>query len=269
MEKFFADKAKEYRDKIASEITAAPKENRKDMLSAVKAGADYWDARTQSLKGRQEGNDENEQVIDDGLALFINHKTLYHGTADAGITEFIDRENDATNRTRTLGVGVYLTSEGRDAFGYGNVRAEQARVHEKRTMNALPQVYEVSIDKLKLIDFRNRNNIVRVASGLRNFIQNGLDERKRNGQEILWYENAKIEFIDEILEHPESIKSVRNLFKASGESVYLSEYCKSLGYDGLIAVEGGEGGNGKHDTYLIFDFKKVKIMKEQEIVQKV
>jgi len=46
----------------------------------------------------------------------------------------------------------------------------------------------------------------------------------------------------------------------------FSDYVESLGYDGLITFEGGEpltGGN--HDSYVIFDPEKVKIIKEQKI----
>lgn len=55
--------------------------------------------------------------------------------------------------------------------------------------------------------------------------------------------------------------------KARGSLPELSsEYLESLGYDGLKTIEGGEPPHvGPHDTYLIFDPTKVKLVGETAV----
>ena len=53
---------------------------------------------------------------------------------------------------------------------------------------------------------------------------------------------------------------------AQSNGKLFSDYIKSFGYEGLITLEGGEGGNGNHDTYLIFDPEKAKINQEHKIL---
>ena len=45
----------------------------------------------------------------------------------------------------------------------------------------------------------------------------------------------------------------------------FSEYIAGLGYDGLIAMEGGEGHGFNHDSYVIFDASKARLVREQKI----
>lgn len=52
-----------------------------------------------------------------------------------------------------------------------------------------------------------------------------------------------------------------NISEAVGPALgkYFSEFVESLGYDGLIAIEGGEGDVGNHDSYVVFNPEKVRI----------
>lgn len=48
----------------------------------------------------------------------------------------------------------------------------------------------------------------------------------------------------------------------------LSGYLTGLGYDGLIAWEGGEGDIGPHESWVVFDPHKVSALAEQVLPQK-
>ena len=58
----------------------------------------------------------------------------------------------------------------------------------------------------------------------------------------------------------------REILEATGS--YAAEALTKQGYGGLFAIEGSEAGTGAHDSYLIFDPQKVKIIREMEISSK-
>jgi hypothetical protein len=61
-----------------------------------------------------------------------------------------------------------------------------------------------------------------------------------------------------------SFRSLKDLLFGVGD--WARSMLQDMGYDGLMAIEGGEGGNGldigKHDSYVIFDPKKVKVVEQ-------
>jgi len=80
-----------------------------------------------------------------------------------------------------------------------------------------------------------------------------VQEQKR--EKIHWaYETHLRETIENIdsgnINYP---KDLANWFP-----IQFTKYVQSLGYDGVLAIEGGEGEIGEHDTYLIFDPENIK-----------
>ena len=231
-----------YRDNLAEKLKETPKEERTDVLEQVKENSEYWEARNKKIEGRQ-----NEEEIDDGLGVFIKKKTLYHGSIVGDIKDLEPGDGD------TLGAGIYCTSQAKDAIGYAVQRSKARAVNGEK-----PIVYEMSVENLKMIDLRTRKNVEKVAKGLKPLLEKEIEKenvsasRKINIKKML--ESIRFEHFSE--------NNVQDLARSFG---LFSKYIKDLGYDGLIAFEGGEGEQGDHDSYLIYDPEKVKIVKEQKI----
>lgn len=233
----------QFRESLANELQSITKNKRRKILKSVKNTPDYWQSRTEHLKERQE-----EAVIDNGLCILVKKKTLYHGSGIEGIEAF-----NAAEET-TVGNGIYCTSEAKDAIGY-------ARRRSKSEKTGVPVIYEASIENLKLLDLRNDENVQKILPGYASFLQEHL--KKSN---LKWHPEKvilrSIEAITSGKVHSGNLKTA-----AFNTGALFSEYIQSLGHDGLIALEGGEGDDvGRHDTYLIFDPSKVKIVQQHKIV---
>ena len=238
----------DYRDNLAEELKEAPKEERAEILEQAKQTPEYQIARNKKIEAGQ-----NEEEINEGEGVFIKHRTLYHGTTVENIKEF--KKADET----TIGEGIYLTSQAKDAIGYANRRtANRTTSTNKETIK--PIIYEVSIENLKLIDFRKDEN---VKKSLRKWIPVLKKEAER--KDLKYYHlNAINEAIGLIWSGKVNSGNVSPIAAAIGEN--FTDFIKSLGYDGLITFEGGEGEHVKnHDSYVIFDPEKVKMIKEQKI----
>lgn len=178
-----------------------------------------------------------EQVIDNGLGLFIRHKNLYHGSGITGI----QRMNPAEETT--VGEGIYFTSAPSDALGYAERRS-------RKNKDGVPTVYSAQIENLKFLDLRNRTNITKILGGFKTLL---LAEKNKD---LPWYTERSIDDAIELISS-EKWLNLKQIGFAHGK--LFSEYVKSLGYDGLITIEEGEGEDiGKHDTYLLFDADKIK-----------
>src|SRR3990167_7511519 len=144
--------SQQFRDELAKEIKEAPKEERKEILEKAKETPEYWQARTEKIKERQD-----EEEIDNGFGVLVEKKTLYHGSGISGIKEqgkFTKAEED------TVGSGIYFTSEAKDAIGYARLRAkrERGRMDEQKNGKAEPTIYESSVENMKLCDLRKEEN---------------------------------------------------------------------------------------------------------------
>jgi len=181
------------------------------------------------------------------LGVLLKKKTLYHGSGISGIEKFNEAEED------TVGNGVYFTSEARGAIGYAHRRS-------RRSKEANPVIYECSVEDIKLCDLRKGENAKKVLDGFRTVLVEKVKDDK-----LPWYYKEQLQkAIDGIKAGIIGFKNLREATFSTGK--FFSNYIKSLGYDGLIALEGGEGNDvGDHDTYLIFDPEKVKINSEQKI----
>jgi hypothetical protein len=244
----------QFRDKLAKDIKEAPREERKGILEKEKEEPEYWQARTKKIKERQV-----EEITDDGLGVLVKKKTLYHGSGRSGIKIFNKAEED------TVGSGVYLTSEAKDAIGYARLRSERERSANKAggssvVENSVSTIYEASIENMKLCDLREDKNVKIILDGFKKFVK-----EKLKNPDLKWFLRGALERIIETIDSGK-IRAGNLKYIAQTNGQLFSDYIKSLGYDGLIILEGGEGGNGNHDTYLIFDPEKVKINQEHKIL---
>lgn len=235
--------SQQFRDELAKEIKEAPKEERKDILDKAKETPEYWQARTEKIKERQ-----NEEEINDGLGIWVKKRTLYHGSGTDGIESFNKAEED------TVGSGIYFTSEAKDAIGYARRRS-----HGRE--DASPTIYESSVENMKLLDLRKNENVKKVLDGFKEVIKQKLKEPNLN-----WaYEGALQRVIEAINGGKVGAGNLREVTFSTGEM--FSDYVKSMDYEGLVTFEGGEGDNiGDHDTYLVFDPEKAKINQEHKIL---
>ena len=188
-----------------------------------------------------------ETVSNNGLDFLINKKILYHGSSTQGITSFTPAEED------TVGSGIYFTSEAKDAIGY-------ARRRSRSRQNSVPILYETQIENLRLANLRNDESVKQLLEGFKEILKKEL-----SNPDIKWhYQEALRRSIDAINQGKIGCGNLREATFAHTDK--FTRYLESLGYDGLVTFEGGEGEDiGVHDTYLIFDPKKVKITKEHKI----
>lgn len=185
-----------------------------------------------------------EIQVENGLGIFVKHKKLYHGTGVEGITELRPAE------MTTIGSGLYFTSQKGDAEGYAERRS-------RRSTEARPMVYSVDIENLTLCDLRNDANVERILPGFLALLQ-----EKRADPTLGWMQQAALdEKIEAIRKGSVTAANLRD----AADYGHFSEYIASLGYDGLIAIEGGEGNDiGNHDTYLIFNPQNVHNLQVEE-----
>ncbi len=235
--------AQQHRDNLAKEIKKTPKEERGEVLEKEKETAEYWQARTEKAKERQD-----EEEADDGLGILVKQKTLYHGSGTGGIEQFDKAEED------TVGSGIYFTSEAKDAIGYARRRA-------RRKENASPVIYESLVEDMKLLDLRKNKNVKKILAGFKRVLQDKLKE-----PDLTWnYEAVLKRAIKSIDAGEVGAGNLREATFSTGQT--FSDYVKSLGYEGLVTLEGGEGEDIEdHDTYLIFDSEKIKINQEHKIL---
>lgn len=198
----------------------------------------------EGIKGESGGNEEE---TDDGLGILVKSKILYHGSGTSGIEIFDKAEED------TVGSGIYFTSELKDATGYAHRRS-------RREKNASPIIYESLVENRKFLDLRRDENVKKILEGFKFVLEEKLKEPdlKWNVQEVL------SRAIESIMSGKVGSRNLREVTFSTGR--IFSDYCKSLGYDGLITFEGGEGNDiADHDTYLVFDPEKVEIKQETKL----
>ncbi len=160
----------------------------------------------------------------------------------------------------TVGSGVYFTSEARDAIGY-------ARRRSKSSKDKAPVIYEGSVENMKVLDLRNKENVKKILDGFKQILlkeielnQGGDPENKK----YFWRRVLEVA-IEKIDSGKVAAGNLRDVTFSTGR--LFSDYCQTLGYGGLITFEGGEGDEiGNHDTYLIFDPSRIKINREHKVV---
>lgn len=179
--------------------------------------------------------ENQKEETENTLGVFVKKKTLFHGRGRDDLEGFREAEED------TVGKGMYFTSRKEDAYGYAKRRA---RIDKE----ALTTVYESVIENAKLIDLRKKVIVEQILHGFRGLI---LKELKK--QELLVFQQnlllSTLERIDTGTVGPDNIRDV-----TFGLGSAFRDYVRELGYDGVIALEGGEGEDvGRHDSYVIFN----------------
>jgi len=186
-----------------------------------------------------------DTMTKDDLAAIVGTGLLYHGSGIQGITHFREAEED------TLGSGAYFTSEVTSAEGYARGRARQA--------TSSPTVYSVSVEGLRFIDLRDRKTLDVVMDCFADIL------RERLNEPLPWNDRAVTEnAIDAIRKRDYSPGRIRNV--TWSHCARFSDYLQSLGYSGLIALEGGEGDYvGNHDTWLVFNPSQLSVVNERTL----
>ena len=245
--------SQQYRDELAKDIKKAPKSERDEILEKAKGTLEYWQARTEKVKERQD-----EEEINEGMGALMKKKTIYHGSGISGIEKFNKAEED------TVGSGIYFTSEAKDAIGYARLRSQRERNQQRNdglpvVPDSAPVIYESSIENMKLLDLRKSENVRKVLANFKEVLK---EELKKPNLRWSW-EMALDQIIETINSGKIGAGNLKEVTQRTGK--LFSEHVKSLGYEGLVTFEGGEGNNGDHDTYLIFEGDKVKIDQEHKI----
>ncbi len=241
----------DFRKDLAVQLSEAPKGDRKQILTEAKKTTEYWDAR-----GEKVHSIEEEVPSEDGLGVTVKNKHLYHGSYRDDIQDLAAAEET------TVGEGIYFTSEPTAATGYARHRAKGRKgvPIEGYKGEATPVLYEALVQNLKLLDLRKTENVSKILPGFRAKLR----EVEQNPQTPWFLQMAMHEAIQQIKTGkvgPGSIKLI-----AVNNPKLFTEYVRSLGYEGLITYEGGEGDAGNHDTYLVFDPEKAKIIQRHEVV---
>ena len=231
---------------MAKKIISTPKQDRRDLLNQEQADEQYWQARQQLAGTRQV-----ETEIDGGLGVLLDKRFLYHGSPVDNISQFNEAEET------TIGTGVYLTSQADIAIGYARLRAN----HRK---GKSPVIYEVEVNNLKILDLRKNDNVVKILQGFKLYLAdlyNSPNQPRRPSWQI-----AIRRAINTIESHTVNSGNLRKV--TFNTSPYFSEYIQSLGYDGLVAFEGGEGDTvGDHDSYVIFNPANIRVNRRHMLSQ--
>jgi hypothetical protein len=187
---------------------------------------------------------EVDSTVTQPPELFINTLTLYHGSGTPGIEDL----NVATEDT--VGRGIYLVDNPRDASGYASRRSREKG-------NVRPIVYETKVENLKLVNLDNQSKLDEVMQGFAGELQ----RLKDSDSEEPWYVTAAIEKAQEEIRNGVHVGQVKKA--VFSHTRLFTDYLYGLGYDGLKTIEGGEADDvGEHETYLIFDPRKVKVTGE-------
>jgi hypothetical protein len=221
-----------------------------------------WQARAAEKHASPQ---QHPEIVDEGLGLRFAEVSVYHGGAQADIVDF-NRSVDTT-----IGAGLYATSMPDQAFGYAVIRAHD---HEEggpriQTRNGVveptnrPVVYELTLQDVTFADLREQANIDRVLPGpFADFLATWIDEhqeaidndRYHVAREGMTQALAQLRATDSV--QPGQIKTALGNYYMVGEA--FSDYLISLGYDGLIGLEGGEqigtaeSYTGSHDSWVLF-----------------
>lgn len=162
----------------------------------------------------------NEEIIDGGLGVLVRNKTLYYGSDISGIEKLRPARED------TVGNGVYFTSDEQAAMGYARRRS-----HNREDRSSA--VYEIAIENMKLLDLRKGENVKRILGGFKEILEQKLKE-----PELRWDQETVLQkAIEAINAGAVGAGNLRDVTFSTGQM--FTDYVKSLGYDGLITLEGG------------------------------
>ncbi len=176
-----------------------------------------------------------DEPTSDGLGVFVHKKDLFH-TPKHPSQPISARAN------------LYLIPHEEIAIHYAKTKFSPVQ----------PVVSSARVQSLKLVDFRKKENAKIFLAGFKTYLIHKLETENLN-----WLKEIAVRTAIENI-NPEKIKSGHLSEFVTSLGLNFKEYCQLLGYEGLIALEGGEGtGVNHHNTYIIFDPTKVKIVQEK------
>jgi hypothetical protein len=216
-----------------------------------------WDERANSLHNSPE---QTPTPTNGELGLHYQKISLYHGGATAGITDFLPAEDS------TIGDGLYVTSMPDQAFGYAVERADERKKIGGDVVvdGTSPVVYEVELTDATFLDLRNPENTATILRDYAGHLE-AWSAARRTG-DLSWLEEDYLNIVAEKIgiirgskgQAPPHLKEVLQQTGA-----IFTEFVTGLGYDGVIAHEGGEGGyTGEHDSWVILDPSKARVTHE-------
>jgi len=210
---------------------------------------------------------EGEFTVEgDALSIFLKEKKLFHGSSNSEMTQFMTSEEvkavDIIDGV-TVGEGLYLTSSEKASMAYAQKRTKNL----ERRGGVAPTSYEVLVDGLKLLNLKNDANIATFAEKFRAHLLS-IMKNEEVIKKLNWMVNNSI---IEALQEIQNGISLRNIQKISGYAMagVFTVFVKELGYEGVVTLEGGEGHEndilthtGDHDTYVIFNPDKARVLKK-------
>lgn len=206
---------------------------------------DYGDGDQRYFEDEFESaHDAESSELTEPPEIIQRNKILYHGSPNPGIA-LLEAAYDTT-----VGAGVYLT---------GAVTAAKYAEHRGNQLDAdlppgKPTLYEVEIPYARLVNFYNSDTAREKMHSFSAVLQQALEDLPGNSP---WYEEAGLLHAlanIELAGHPGMIREA-----AVGNGVLFSNFLQESGYDGLRTLEGGEGEIGDHETYVIFDPRRVYV----------
>jgi hypothetical protein len=217
-----------------------------------------WDERAAMLHASPE---QTPTMTNEGLGLHYPKVSLYHGGGTTGITEFMAAKDD------TVGHGLYATSMPDQAFGYAVVRADsRKKVGDTIFVSgSSPVVYEVEVTEVDFLDLRKAKNIGRVMEDYADYLDKWL-EAQRQQEDLSWLKRSYLGIVTEKIKTIRQSEnhippSLKEILQQTGS--IFTEFVTGRGYDGVVALEGGEGGyTGNHDSWVIMEPSRAKVTNE-------
>jgi hypothetical protein len=219
---------------------------------------------TEAATAKHGATEQTPVAINEGYGLHFNELSIYHGGCESGIQQF--RESTDT----TVGAGLYATSMVDQAFGYAVVRAHQSDYIRQKTNNGAleepekkPVAYELTLRDVSFADLRTPENVNHFLTEFTDYLQKWSLEKQLNNDPILKPDSARLiaervaQLKDE--DHDKHYSLARAVGGHYLVGVAFKDYLASLGYDGLVSLEGGESIGtdyrfaGEHDSWVVFD----------------
>ncbi|HSX45119.1 MAG TPA: hypothetical protein VLF39_03380 [Candidatus Saccharimonadales bacterium] len=180
--------------------------------------------------------------------LLIDHKILYRGSATSGLNEFSHAQET------TVGEGVYFVDNSSQAAEYAKRRGQSLH-------GSHPVVAKAEVNNLKLVNLSNPEKLQAVMEDFGTVLQK---KKESLPEDTPFFRAASIDKSLESIGKGIQVGRVKEAIFSHSAS--FTNYLRGLGYDGLKTPEGGEGDDiGKHDTFLIFDPEKIKLISETPV----
>lgn len=194
-------------------------------------------------------NLDHEPTLTPPHPVVLEQAVLFHGSPTPAITVFEPAQED------TVGAGLYLATDRAVASGYARLRA--------RDCQGAPVLYEVEIARARLADLTDQDSLTQIMAGYRRALLHEI--HTVNGyfaslprqdwsepstiMQIYWHIN--LDRMITTIDRGVTLTTLKSVTQCSGE--FFAQHLRDNGFDGVLALEGGEGGIGNHHSVVIFD----------------